>query len=757
MPQSGVAGEQLGVAGERPARDQRGPAGERPARALLDEAERLLSAARVLGADDGAARAEVQRALRPLRAKLAAAELAQIPVARLRDVTEGRLRLGSLEQAGYSTVQQVLDATPYRLQLVPGVGPQTAAQAKAAAGQIARAVERTVTVRIDVDQQDDPGVTELVMALHRLVTAGPDLPPAVELARRLEGALDPLVREARPARGRLRMFFARGARREQVTRAVAQLERLLADARARDALTVLRQASVDLLRPVTSGVQAWTGFELDPAEYYNLLIEIAGLEPERLAAEGFLPDQIADRVHAQPLDDAFRRVSLRGYQSFGARFALAQQRVILGDEMGLGKTIQAIAALAHLRARGDRHFLVACPVSVLINWMREVETRSRLSCHRLHGPEREDAFAEWLAEGGVAVTTIDGLHALPVPAGVRVGMFIVDEAHYAKNPDARRSRAVARWADSTERVLFLTGTPMENRVEEFRNLVHYLRPALVEQIGNGDGAAGSRAFRRAVAPAYLRRNQEDVLTELPELMHVDEWEELGAADMDAYREAVAAGNFMAMRRAAYRHPDKSAKLERLQELVEEAAETHLKVLIFSFFHDVLAAVGARLGPGLGPKLGPGLGSGVFGPLSGKTPPLRRQQMVDAFTAAPGHAVLLTQIQVGGVGLNLQAASVVILCEPQVKPTTESQAVARAHRMGQIRKVQVHRLLAADSVDQRMLEILHRKIRLFDSYARRSDVAEASPDAIDISEQELARQIVEAEQRRLALSDGMTGG
>jgi SNF2 family DNA or RNA helicase len=93
---------------------------------------------------------------------------------------------------------------------------------------------------------------------------------------------------------------------------------------------------------------------------------------------------------------------------------------------------------------------------------------------------------------------------------------------------------------------------------------------------------------------------------------------------------------------------------------------------------------------------------------------------------------------------------VILCEPQVKPTMESQAVARAHRMGQARKVQVHRLLAADSVDQRMLEILHKKIRLFDSYARRSDVAESTPDAIDISEQELARQIVEAEQQRLSL-------
>src|SRR4051812_38505617 len=91
-------------------------------RELLEEAERLLDAARVLGNDHNAARDAVLRALKPLREKLVRAELAQIPVARLRDVTEGRLRLGSLEQAGYSTVQQVLDATRYSLQLVPGVG-----------------------------------------------------------------------------------------------------------------------------------------------------------------------------------------------------------------------------------------------------------------------------------------------------------------------------------------------------------------------------------------------------------------------------------------------------------------------------------------------------------------------------------------------------------------------------------------------------------------------------------------------------------
>lgn len=709
------------------------------AKALLREAEHLLAVAQALRADHARARGEVQQALAPLRAELARDELAQIPSARLKDVTEGRLRLNTLEQGGYTTIQQVLDASTYALQMVPGVGPQTAAQAHAAARQIARAVEETVSVRIDVDRRHDPRMTALVVALHRLVTAGPELPRAAELAGSIEQALGGLLPVARPARGRLKMIFTRPARRERAWQAVAEIEPLMADAEARDARTLLGQASVDLLRPAVPGTQAWIDFELGSAEFYNLLVEIAGVEPDRVASEGFLPSEIAERVNAQRLDDTHRRVSLRGYQSFGARFALAQRRVILGDEMGLGKTIQAIAALAHLRAEGRRHFLVACPASVLINWIREIETRSTLRPLRVHGPDRTAALAEWTGTGGVAVTTIDALHTLEVPDGFTLGLLVVDEAHFVKNPEARRSKAVARWAARTDRVLFLTGTPMENRVEEFRNLVGYLQPALMPEIDNSDGAAGSQAFRRAVAPAYLRRNQEDVLTELPDLVHVDEWEDFSTADEAAYREAVAAGNFMAMRRAAYRDPEKSAKLERLRELVEESAGTQLKVVVFSYFRDVLAAVQQALGPS------------AYGPISGGLTASRRQQLVDEFTAAPGHAVLLSQIQAGGVGLNLQAASVVIICEPQIKPTMESQAVARAHRMGQVRKVQVHRLLVADSVDQRMLEILHTKSRLFDAYARRSDLAEAAPEAVDVSEQALARQIVEAEQQRLAMA------
>jgi SNF2 family DNA or RNA helicase len=135
-------------------------------------------------------------------------------------------------------------------------------------------------------------------------------------------------------------------------------------------------------------------------------------------------------------------------------------------------------------------------------------------------------------------------------------------------------------------------------------------------------------------------------------------------------------------------------------------------------------------------------------------------MVDQFTARRGPAVLVSQIQAGGVGLNIQAASVVILTEPQWKPTVEDQAIARCHRMGQVRPVDVHRLLAEDTVDQRMLDLVAAKAVLFDEYVRRSELKDHSPDAVDVSDLKAAkdvgtqaeaeRQIIEMEQKRLRM-------
>jgi SNF2 family DNA or RNA helicase len=155
-----------------------------------------------------------------------------------------------------------------------------------------------------------------------------------------------------------------------------------------------------------------------------------------------------------------------------------------------------------------------------------------------------------------------------------------------------------------------------------------------------------------------------------------------------------------------------------------------------------------------------LGDAVVGTITGVVPPPVRQQIVDEFTARPGHAVLLGQIEAGGVGINMQAASVVILTEPQWKPSTEEQAIARAYRMGQVRTVQVHRLLAKDCIDERIREIQQGKRLLFDEFARKSDAKDADRRAVDASDHRphvlddesvpVERRVLAAERHRLGL-------
>lgn len=305
---------------------------------------------------------------------------------------------------------------------------------------------------------------------------------------------------------------------------------------------------------------------------------------------------------------------------------------------------------------------------------------------------------------------------------------------------------------------------MENRVEEFRALVEHLQPHVAERVDAANAVAGAAAFQAAVAPAYLRRNQADVLDELPDLISALDWVDPTPADLDAYRRAVASQSFMAMRRAAFlgatnddrvptaADPARSAKLDRLLDIVDEATKEGLKVVVFSYFRDVLHLVARAVANTL-----PGA---TYGPLTGSTPIHERQRLVEQLAAQPGGAVLVSQIEAGGVGMNIQAASVVVLCEPQWKPTTEAQAIARCHRMGQVRRVQVHRLLLEDTVDQRMLAILAGKQHLIERFVRGSAIKDATPDAIDISDLDKVKAvtseahaealIIASERRRLGL-------
>jgi superfamily II DNA or RNA helicase len=707
---------------------------------MLRRAAEAQAGAEKLAAIAQAARAEVVAAFEAVREGQVWAVTEKMSVEAIKDVVGGRLRQAELPAHDYFTVADVLRAGSDRLTDVPGIGEGTAAKVVEAAEQLRRAVRESHQFRIELDPTDTE-TTRLLRALavwgavrHASVTHEQE---ATQLAEDL-AAERPVAAPA--AAGRVRRLFMGGPSRARADAAAHRIRTRLGHA---ESSGLLRAAHDVGAVTVPGAADVWRDFEQRSAAYYGLLGQLVHLGGDLAAAEGYLPADIVERVKTQRLDTSHLKegLRLRGYQSFGARFALVQRRVILGDEMGLGKTVQAIATMGHLAANGATHFLVVCPASVLINWTREIAQHSTLPVLALHGSDRARTAALWHVRGGVAVTTFGSLGTLtrtPKPA-----LLVVDEAHNVKNPSAKRSRAVNRIAAGSERVLFLSGTPMENRIEEFQALVGHLRPEIAATMGPQHGVLVVEAFRRAAAPVYLRRNQQDVLTELPELVQVDEWEEFGAEDGAAYRAAVREGNFMGMRRAAFAvsQARDSAKLTRLVEIAREAMANGRNVVVFSYFRDVLDVVRTSLG------------ARAREPLTGSTSTTERQRLVDDFTKSETPGVLVCQIEAGGVGLNIQAASVVILCEPQVKPSIEAQAVARAHRMGQVRSVQVHRLLIADSVDQRMLELLGSKAKLFDEYVRHSAIAEAAPGAVDISEVQLARTIVAQEQHRLASASG----
>ena len=702
----------------------------KPVRELLAAAAAFRTQAEGVRAEPDRLRALAVARYEAVRDSLVADQVRAMPVERLRDAAAG-LRLGKLRAAGFQTVADVAGSSFARLDGVPGVGPESARQVLDAARAIVEALTRDTTVKLDPDR---PGraQTDLLQLMSKLRRATQLVAPLREPIDDVLGRVADDVRAAARATSGVRMFFSLRKNKQAAFDAVARLEELLG---SRD-VAALRAVGVQLHVPDLDHRALWRDYELDAAAYNTVLADLAGLDAvaDRSAAKGFVPADIEREVDSVTLDTSLLKVSLRGYQEFGAKFALARKRVIIGDEMGLGKTIEAIAVMASLAARGGRGFLVICPASVVVNWVNEIERHSDLVPHRLHGTGRDDAVGAWLKQGGVGVTTFGTLPKLVLPKRFRPALVVVDEAHFVKNPDTQRSKAVGAVTRKADRAVLLTGTPMENRVDEFRNLVAYLQPDLAARAGSTDAVVGAKAFRRLVAPVYLRRNQEDVLGELPELLEVEDWVEFEADDQTAYHRAVREGNLMAMRRAAYAS-ENSAKLERLLEIVEESRDNGWKVVVFSYFLDVLATVAEH--------------TAAYGPLTGGTSASGRQQLVDDFTAHEGHAVLVSQIEAGGVGLNIQAASVVVITEPQWKPSTEDQAIARCHRMGQVRKVHVHRLLVKDSVDARVQEVRDHKTLLFDHYARESDTKHAHEAALD-SSVSVEKQVVLAEQRRLGL-------
>jgi SNF2 family DNA or RNA helicase len=451
-------------------------------------------------------------------------------------------------------------------------------------------------------------------------------------------------------------------------------------------------------------------------------------------ATRFSPD-LVNRIQSITLNTARLAMQLRPYQEFGAKFAVAAGRGLLGDDMGLGKTVQALAAIAHVtETHSQRHHVVVCPASLIDTWLQEIrQALSGVSGWRFHGPGRETAFRDWQEAGGILVTSFRQAEHLLAREHVPVGFAVVDEAHFVKNPQAQRTKIVRDLTRRASRVLLMSGTPMENRAAEFIALADLADPGqgarLRAQFGDGrDAHRDAGSFRDAIGDLYLRRNQDEVLTELPGVIATDMCIEVGGDELLACKHALANRNLSGARIALTAGDDeRSAKITRLGEIIDECRSGNKKVLIFSQFRRVLELCRTTVGE-------------ETPVMNGDVPLSKRAEITRRFQGADVFAALVMQIDVGGVGLNLQAASVVILMEPQLKPSTEQQAIARAHRMGQVRPVVVYRLIAADSIDERVVQLSGFKTELFDQLARDSVLADAASElpvgVRDVNEGEL---------------------
>lgn len=636
----------------------------------------------------------------------------------LKDLVPG-VRIKCIKDAGYTTLGQIMYERRFgpekqlmedywqrsRLSRINGISEGAASRIVEAIEQQVDMLAKSGKIKLNPDNKR-PEDTALLQAVYKHFELEKTLNEAKAASERITEEFSRLQDQIMPALDVYTWLFYKD--RDTVYGAY---EKLIELTNGEELKRINDLAECHLNEPDER--EAWQLFESDPIRVYGLLEK---LMPEAFSStsNGYgLPEKLADQIKTTSFDTTGLKCELRTYQTWGVRYILHQGNALLGDEMGLGKTVQAIAVMTALKNKGAKKFLVVCPASVIENWVREVRKHSDLTCIKIHGSEKQLQAKAWLAGLDVGVTNYESTGSIELDPSRKLDLVVVDEAHYIKNPSARRSINTLNLCKRAKHVLFMSGTPLENKVDEMVGLVSHLNKKAASEADKYATRFRSTEFRDALAPVYYRRKREDVLSELPDLIENSEWCPMGPEELQKYYLTLRMRNAMQIRRLSWNvpNPDDSSKLKRLREIVADAKDENRKVLVFSFFLDTIDVVRSAFG------------SACYGPISGSTPLNKRQQIIDSFDAAPAGSVLVAQIQSGGTGLNIQSASVVVLCEPQYKPSIENQAISRAYRMGQSRNVLVYRLLCKDTIDERIMSILDRKQGDFDAFADKSTAAE----------------------------------
>lgn len=680
------------------------------AKRIIQRHKALLDALIAAEKAESKQKAEIVKASKALVAQEVLQILKQIPIEEINRDKRG-IRVKALREYGYDTIADISTVSVYTIASIRGISEDAAYTIKRIVDDIVDTTRKNTKIKISEDNKN-PVATKLIATVSRYKNSASYIEECRTILARSRKNVENGMEDLLPATSGMRWLFASKEKKDRAIRAYEMLNVLLNGPYYQSVKT-----AIDGMNEVQqrSPLSSWDDFSENSVRFFNILEDITpGVLGTDDAIYG-LPEELAREIQDQAFFPDGLLCELRRYQEWGVKYALHQERVLLGDEMGLGKTIQAIATMVSLKNTGATHFVVVCPASVLTNWCREIRKMSRLSVTKVHGGDRRKALQSWIKTGGVAVTTYETTSFFKLDSTFKFSMLVVDEAHYIKNSEARRTVNVKELCGHAERLLFMTGTALENKVDEMVALIKILQPQIAYQVQGMEFLSSAPQFREKVAPVYYRRKREDVLTELPELIENREWCTMTREEESAYEDAVLGTNFMAARRVSWNVQDLkySSKANRMLEIINEAAEEGRKVIVFSFFLDTISKVTQLLG------------DKCFGPINGSISPQKRQEIIDEFDAAPPGAVLAAQIQAGGTGLNIQSASVVIICEPQFKPSIENQAISRAYRMGQTRNVLVHRLLCEDSVDERITAILESKQEIFDAFADKSVAASES--------------------------------
>ncbi len=452
---------------------------------------------------------------------------------------------------------------------------------------------------------------------------------------------------------------------------------------------------------------------------------------------------LAREIRADPAGHPLRRslltTDLLPYQLDGVAFAAGAGRAVLADDMGLGKTIQGIG-VAELLAReaGVRRVLVICPTTLKSQWRSEIHRFSERTCQLVVGSAASRA-AQYASDAFFTVCNYEQvLRDILAIEQVRWDLVILDEGQRIKNWEAKTSRVVK--ALRSRFALVLSGTPLENRLDELYSVIEFIddrrlgpafrflnRHRTVDETGKVLGYKNLGELRERLAGVLLRRTRAEVLAELPprttEIVRIpptEEQLELHAAHMRVVSQIVRKSYLTEMdllrlrksllmcRLAANgtylvdkQEPGHSSKLEELESLLDElGAEEDRKVVLFSEWTTMLG----RIEPLLDAR---GLG---YVRLDGSVLQKKRAELVRAFETDPACRFFLTT-NAGSTGLNLQVADTVVNVDLPWNPAVLEQRIARAHRMGQTRPVQVFVLVTEQTLEENLLATLSAKHEL----------------------------------------------